>query len=48
VVELDLRPLEGAIPIEMFHNSLFPRIGSLPYMLTLSPYAFYWLRLRWV
>ena len=48
VAELDLRTLEGAIPIEMFGNSLFPRIGELPYMLTLGPYAFYWFKLRWL
>jgi maltose alpha-D-glucosyltransferase/alpha-amylase len=48
VAELDLRPLEGAIPIEMFGLSLFPRIGELPYMLTLGPYDFFWFRLRWL
>jgi maltose alpha-D-glucosyltransferase/alpha-amylase len=47
-VELDLRALAGAIPIEMFGGSLFPRIGQLPYMLTLGPYHFYWFRLRWL
>ncbi|MEP7343819.1 MAG: maltose alpha-D-glucosyltransferase [Gemmatimonadaceae bacterium] len=47
-VELELPQLVGAIPIEMFGGSLFPRIGLLPYMLTLSPYAFYWFRLRWL
>jgi maltose alpha-D-glucosyltransferase/alpha-amylase len=47
-VELDLKDLAGAIPIEMFGGSLFPRIGELPYMLTLSPYSFYWFRLRWL
>jgi maltose alpha-D-glucosyltransferase/alpha-amylase len=47
VVELDLRALSGAIPIELFGHSLFPRIGELPYMLTLGPYDFYWFRLRW-
>ncbi|HEX7079249.1 MAG TPA: maltose alpha-D-glucosyltransferase [Candidatus Eisenbacteria bacterium] len=47
-VEIDLRPLEGAIPVEMFGGSPFPRIGKLPYMLTLAPYAFYWFRLRWL
>jgi maltose alpha-D-glucosyltransferase/alpha-amylase len=44
--EIDLRGLAGAIPIEMFGKSLFPRIGELPYMLTLGPYVFYWFRLR--
>jgi maltose alpha-D-glucosyltransferase/alpha-amylase len=48
VAELDLRALEGAIPIEMFGLSLFPRIGELPYMLTLGPYDFFWFRLRWL
>ena len=40
-VELDLRPLAGAIPIEMFGGSLFPRIRERPYVLTLGPYDFY-------
>jgi maltose alpha-D-glucosyltransferase/alpha-amylase len=48
VVELDLRHFAGAIPIEMFGHSLFPRIGELPYMLTLGPYDFYWFKLRWI
>ncbi len=45
-VELDLSSLAGAVPIEMFGRSLFPRIGTLPYLLTMGPYAFYWFRLR--
>jgi maltose alpha-D-glucosyltransferase/alpha-amylase len=45
-VELDLRSLAGALPIEMFGRSLFPRIGELPYMLTLGPYVFFWFKLR--
>jgi maltose alpha-D-glucosyltransferase / alpha-amylase len=45
-VELDLRPLAGALPIEMFGKSVFPRIGELPYMLTLGPHHFFWFRLR--
>jgi maltose alpha-D-glucosyltransferase/alpha-amylase len=48
VAELDLSVLYGAIPIEMFGSSLFPRIGELPYMLTLGPYDFFWFRLRWL
>jgi maltose alpha-D-glucosyltransferase/alpha-amylase len=47
VGELELSSLEGAVPIEMFGGSIFPRIGVQPYMFTLSPYAFFWLRLRW-
>ena len=42
------RALAGAIPIEMLGRSLFPRIGSAPYVVTLGPYAFYWFRLRWL
>jgi maltose alpha-D-glucosyltransferase/alpha-amylase len=47
-VELDLRALAGAIPIEMFGRSLFPRIAEAPYVLTLGPYDFFWFRLRWL
>jgi hypothetical protein len=39
-VELDLQSLAGSLPIEMFGRTLFPRVGELPYMLTLAPYAF--------
>ena len=45
-VELDLRRFKGRIPIEMFGKNIFPRIGELPYLLTLGPYQFYWFRLR--
>lgn len=45
-VELDLRAYKGQIPIEMFGRNLFPRIGDLPYLLTLGPYQFFWFRLR--
>lgn len=45
-VELDLRRHKGNILIEMFGNNLFPRVGELPYLLTLGPYQSYWFRLR--
>jgi maltose alpha-D-glucosyltransferase / alpha-amylase len=45
-VELDLQRFKGHIPIEMFGRNLFPRIGDLPYLLTMGPYQFYWFRLR--
>ena len=45
-VELDLQSLAGALPIEMFGQSLFPRIGELPYLLTVGPYSVFWYRLR--
>lgn len=45
-VELDLARYKGSILIEMFGKNLFPRIGELPYLLTLAPYQFFWFRLR--
>jgi maltose alpha-D-glucosyltransferase / alpha-amylase len=48
VAELDLAPLAGAIPIEMFGGSIFPRIRREPYTMMMGPYAFYWFRLRWL
>ena len=45
-VELDLRRYKGNILIEMFGNNIFPRVGDLPYLLTLGPFQFYWFRLR--
>ncbi len=44
-VELDLSDHEGRYPEEMFGHSRFPRIGSLPYLLTLAPRGFFWFRL---
>ena len=45
-VELDLLKFKGSIPIEMSGRAIFPRIGDLPYLLTLGPYQFYWFQLR--
>ena len=44
-VELDLSRSPGAIPIEMFGGSLFPRITP-PVLLMMGPHDFYWFRLR--
>jgi maltose alpha-D-glucosyltransferase/alpha-amylase len=41
-VELDLSRYEGRYPVEMFGRSRFPRIGELPYLLTLTPRGFFW------
>jgi maltose alpha-D-glucosyltransferase/alpha-amylase len=46
VVELDLKRYKGNILIEMFGKNIFPRVGDLPYLLTLGPYQFYWFRMR--
>src|SRR5690606_35543975 len=43
--ELDLREFEHRVPREVFGRTRFPAIGQLPYLLTLGPYAFYWLEL---
>ncbi len=45
-VELDLKRYKGNVLIEMFGRNLFPRIGDLPYLLTMGPYEFFWFRLR--
>jgi maltose alpha-D-glucosyltransferase/alpha-amylase len=45
-VELDLRRYKGNILIEMSGKNMFPRVGDLPYLLTMGPYQFYWFRLR--
>src|SRR5437870_2029216 len=44
--ELDLSPFKGRIPLEMLGRTRFPAIGELPYMITLSPYGFYWFQLQ--
>jgi maltose alpha-D-glucosyltransferase/alpha-amylase len=44
-VQLDLARFEGLIPEEMLGRTRFPRIGTLPYLLTLAPRGFYWFRL---
>ncbi|HZD91677.1 MAG TPA: maltose alpha-D-glucosyltransferase, partial [Pseudolabrys sp.] len=44
-VELDLKEWEGRIPQEMLGRTRFPRIGELPYLVTLPPYGFFWFSL---
>jgi len=44
-VELDLSAYEGRYPVELFGRSRFPRIGQLPYLLTLGPRGFFWFEL---
>ena len=45
-VELDLSRYKGMTPVEMLGLTEFPRIGELPYFLTLPGYSFYWFRLQ--
>jgi maltose alpha-D-glucosyltransferase / alpha-amylase len=44
-VELSLQRFEGRTPIELLGRVPFPRIGELPYLLTLGAYGFYWFQI---
>jgi maltose alpha-D-glucosyltransferase/alpha-amylase len=44
--ELDLHNFQGAVPVEMIGNHAFPKIGTQPYLLSLSPHSFFWFRLE--
>ncbi len=44
-VELDLADQKGKVPVELSGASAFPPIGTLPYLLTLPAYSFYWFTL---
>jgi maltose alpha-D-glucosyltransferase/alpha-amylase len=44
--ELDLSAFEGCTPVDVFGETHFPRIGELPYFVTLGPHSFYWFRLE--
>ena len=41
-VELDLSRYNRCVPTELLGGTTFPRIGDLPYFLTLGPLGFYW------
>ncbi len=45
-VELDLSMFEGNGLTELTAGTKFPRVGELPYLLTLPAYGFYWFRLE--
>jgi len=44
-VELDLRRYEECTPIELTGRVHFPRIGELPFLLTLPGHGFYWFQI---
>ncbi len=44
-VEIDLSTWKGRTPLEMLGRTRFPRIGDLPYLITLPPYGFFWFQL---
>ncbi len=43
--ELPLQRFEGKLPVELLGRVPFPRIGELPYFVTLGPYDTYWFEL---
>ncbi len=45
-VELDLQTFEGRVPVEMTGHVRFPRIGELPYLLSLPGHGFMWFALQ--
>jgi maltose alpha-D-glucosyltransferase/alpha-amylase len=45
-VELDLRGMRGATPVEMLGQTRFPTIGEAPYFMSLGPHGFYWFRME--
>jgi maltose alpha-D-glucosyltransferase/alpha-amylase len=45
-IEMNLQAYNGYTPIEMTGYVEFPRIGQLPYLLTLPGHGFYWFQLR--
>jgi maltose alpha-D-glucosyltransferase/alpha-amylase len=44
-IELNLQHWDGHTPVELTGSVEFPRIGKLPYLLTLPGYGFYWFQL---
>jgi maltose alpha-D-glucosyltransferase/alpha-amylase len=45
-IELNLQHWNGYTPVEMTGYVEFPRIGQLPYLLTVPGHGFYWFQLR--
>ncbi|HEY3872036.1 MAG TPA: maltose alpha-D-glucosyltransferase [Actinocrinis sp.] len=44
--ELDLREFEASEPVELIGGVHFPKIGELPYLLTIGGHGFYWFRIQ--
>jgi maltose alpha-D-glucosyltransferase/alpha-amylase len=43
--ELPLQQFDGKTPIELLGRVPFPKVGELPYFITLGAYSFYWFQL---
>jgi maltose alpha-D-glucosyltransferase/alpha-amylase len=44
--EVDLSEFDGHYPVELMGETRFPDIGTLPYLLTMGPHAFFWFRIE--
>jgi maltose alpha-D-glucosyltransferase/alpha-amylase len=44
-IELNLQHWTGFTPVELTGHVNFPRVGQLPYLLTLPGHGFYWFQL---
>ncbi len=45
-VEIDLSAFSGMTPVEVFSQNKFPAIKQTPYLFTISPHGYYWLKLE--
>ena len=45
-IELNLQHWNSYTPVELTGHVRFPRIGQLPYLLTLPGHGFYWFKLQ--
>ena len=42
---VEMFEIKDLIPVEVFSQNKFPKIGEAPYSFTLSPYGYYWFKL---
>ena len=42
---VEMQSIKDLIPVEVFSQNQFPKIGNEPYVFTLSPYGYYWFKL---
>ena len=42
---VEMQSIKDLIPVEVFSQNKFPKIGTEPYAFTLSPYGYYWFKL---
>jgi len=42
---VEMQDIKDLIPVEVFSQNRFPKIGQAPYSFTISPYGYYWFKL---